>query len=167
MTQTATVNENSNDLRISPLITMTMRDLLGTIGTGLGIGILTSGIYFLMNRFVFAAVLCRSGSDSDCINAPLYAMIVAMVFGAIAGLVALAALRIYRPLLIVIATSIVMWGFSSLVSTMPWYFVILIPAVLFALLYGLFAWVARIRSFVVALLVTVVLVVLLRFIFVS
>lgn len=167
MTQTATVNENSNDVKISPLITMTMRDLLGTIVTGLGIGILTSGIYFLMNRFVFAAVLCRSGSDSDCINAPLYAMIVAMVFGAIAGLAALAALRIYRPLLIVIATSVVMWGFSSLVSTMPWYFAILIPAVLFALLYGLFAWVARIRSFVVALLVTVVLVVMLRFIFVS
>ena len=167
MAQTATVSENSNDIKISPLISMTVRDLLSTIGAGFGIGVLTAGIYFLMNRFVFAAVLCRSGADSDCINAPLYAMIVAMVFGAIAGLVSLAALRIYRPLLIVIATSIVMWGFSSLVSTMPWYFVILVPAILFALLYGLFAWVARIRSFVAALLVVVILVVLLRFIFVS
>lgn len=167
MAQPTQVVESSSDVKISPLITMTIRELLSTIVAGFGIGAVTAGIYFLMNKFVFSAVLCRADAGGDCTNAPMYAMIVGLVFGAIGGLVALAGLRIYRPLLVVIAACIVMWGFNTLVAPMPWYFVILVPAILFALLYGLFAWVSRIRSFILSLLIVVVLIVLLRFIFVS
>ena len=43
----------------------------------------------------------------------------------------------------------------------------LIVAVLFGLAYSLFAWIARIRNFVMALVVTVVVVVLVRFLLVA
>ena len=144
------------EVPVSPLVTMSSGELIRTILTGIGVGILSAVLMVLMNKFIFGAVLCRPQSVTDCSQAPTYAMIVAMVIGAIAGLVSLARMRVYRPLLIVLAATIALWGLNTVMASVAWYWVLLMAALLFGLVYGLFAWIARIRNFIMAVVVTVV-----------
>lgn len=153
--------------RVSPLVSMPMRDFVSTLIGGIGVGLLVAIVAFLMNKFVFGAVLCRPQSMTDCAQAPNYAMIVAMVIGAIAGVVALARLRVYRPLLIVLAATIALWGLHSLVGGLARYWALLVFGLLFGITYGLFAWISRIRSFILALVIAIVMVVIVRWVMVA
>lgn len=99
---------------------------------------------------------------NECTNAGNYAMIVAMVIASIGGLIALVQARIYRPLLVVLAAAISMWGLHVITAGMQWYWTLVVTMILFALTYALFTWVARIRSFLLSLVVIVVLVALVR-----
>ena len=149
--------------RVTSLVSMTMRELVSTIVVGMISGLTVIVTYALMNQFVFGAVLCRPQSPADCSQAPGYAMIVAMVVGAIVGIAALARIRIYRPLLIVLALAIALWGFDALITHMAWYWAGIVTMLIFGGSYGLFAWAARIRSFALAVIVSTVLIVILRF----
>ena len=152
---------------VSPLVVMTSRDLLSTVICGLVVGVMVAALLFVMNKFIFTPVLCRPQAPADCSQAPSYAMVVAMVIGAIAGVVGLARLRIYRPLLVVIAATISLWGLQALMMPLSWYLYVLVPMILFGLAYSLFAWIARLRSFLLALVITVVLVVVIRLVLVA
>lgn len=158
----AEVDTYDSDARVSPLIPMTIRELITTALTGAAVGVFTAIVYLLMNHFVFGAVLCRPQSPGTCGDAPMYAMIVAMVIGSIAGIGALSRLRIYRPLLIVAAAVISLWGFQTIATQLTWYWLILALAVLLGLAYALFTWIARIRSFIMALVITVVMIIIVR-----
>ena len=105
MSESVVYDESAVEVPVSPFVAMTSGEIIRTVLCGMGVGLLTALVMFLMNKFVFGAVLCRAQSMADCSQAPTYAMIVAMVIGAIAGLVALARLRVYRPLLIVLAAT--------------------------------------------------------------
>ena len=135
--------------------------------TGLIAGLVTVVVYYLLERYVFGSVLCRAGNDASCASAPSYAMAVSLVVGTVVGLVGLVQARAYRPLLVVLAVAVSYWGFQDLVASQVWYYGALIGAVLFALSYLLFAWIARLRSFVLSVIVTVLLIVLIRIALVS
>jgi len=147
--------------RPSLVVGMRVRDLLRLLLVGLLIGVVTSGISLLMNRYVFGVVLCRDGGG-DCTQAPLYSVIIAVVVGGILGTVFLARLRIFRPMFIVLASAISLWSAHLLVTSLLWYWAIVIAAILYALTYGAFGWIARIRSFILSLILTIVLVVAIR-----
>ncbi len=161
------VYEDVSETKVQPYVGMTMRDFLRVLVTGAIVGIATFALYYLLNRFVFGAVLCRSESTGDCAQAPSYAMAVALLVGAIGGVVGLAHIRVYRPLLVVIATAISYWGIHTLIQHMAWYMGLLDVTVLFALAYAAFTWIARIRSFILALVVTIVLVVAVRWVLIA
>jgi uncharacterized membrane protein len=71
-------------------------------------------------------------------------------------------LRVYRPLLVVLASAVSLWGIAGMAWGLTWYLGALVAAVMYLLAYGLYAWVARTRMFLIALAVTVVLVVVVR-----
>ncbi len=152
---------------MSPFVGMGLGELLRVLLYGVGVGVLTAGLALLLNKFVFGTVLCRPQSITECAQAPNYAMIVAMIVGAIAGLVMLARLRVYRPLLVVLAATIALWGMHAMLLGAAWYWSLVIFAVLFGLAYALFAWLARVRNFVMALVITIVVIVVVRFLLVS
>ena len=89
-------------------------------------------------------------------------MIVASLIAALAGLIALVQIRSYRPLVVVAANVIAFWGFQSLIGGLAWYWGLLIMAALTAISYVTFSWIVRLRSFVLALVVTAIVVVLVR-----
>lgn len=151
----------------SPLVTMGARELLRVIVRGALVGAAVAVVYLLLNKFVFSAVLCRPQSTGDCSQAPNYAAIVALVVGVFGGVVVLARARVYRPLLVVLAAIISLWGIQSDVAGVAWYWVILAAAVLSGVSYGLYSWIARIRNFILALVVTVVVIVLIRWVLVA
>ncbi len=153
----------ANQERVEPVVPMYNSEIFGIAGTGAGVGLIVFGAAYLLNRYVFDAMLCQ-GDAAGCEQAPTYAMIVAMVIGALLGLVALVQLRVYRPLLVVLGATIGLWGFFALTSAIAWYWGLIVAIILFALSYALFAWIARIRPFVVSLIVTIVLVAAMRLI---
>ena len=147
---------------VSPFVSMSKRDILDVVLCGAGVGLFVAVLYLLLNNFVFSAVLCRPQDLSNCTNAPGYAMIVATVIGAIAGLVALARARVYRPLFIVLFATIGLWAGNILVDTFAWYLVVPVLVALYALAYLLFAWLARMRSFLFAAVLGIVVIVIIR-----
>ncbi len=155
----------TNVEQTEPTVPMYGRELLTVCLSGILVGALIATAYYLLNSFVFGAVMCREGASANCSDAPGYAMTVAMIVGGLAGLITLAQIRVYRPLLIVLATAISLWGFHVLVGGMQWYWGLLLTAVLFGLTYMLFAWIVRLRSFVAAVVLTVVLLVVIRLVF--
>lgn len=155
-----TVNE-------APFIPMVPRELFMTLLIGFAVGAVTYVAYMLLEKFVFGTVLCRPQSTGDCSQAPAYAMSVATVIGLIAGVASLAKARIYRPLLIVLASIVALWGLHGVVADWPWYGAAVAFAVLTGLTYVLFTWLARLRNFILAIVVIVVAVIIARWIFVS
>ena len=149
---------------VAPYIGMTRRDLVSTLLCGAGVGLLVGILYTLLSTLVFGAVLCRPQHVEQCTQAPQYAMIVAAIIGAIVGLVALARVRIYRPLFVVLFSTVCLWSAQQLIGAYPWYWASLILLALYAIAYALFTWLARIRSFVVATIFAALVLVLVRFV---
>ncbi len=147
----------------APFVSMNVIDVIRTMLTGAGVGLVSTGLYLLLNTFVFGAALCRAGVEG-CSNAPLYATIVTVVTAIILGVVALAKAGTYRPLLVAIAAPLALWGIYALFNSVAWYWALVIGAVLLALAYALFAWLARLRSFIISIILLVLVALLVRFI---
>lgn len=151
----------------SPLVTMGTRELLRVVLRGALVGATVAIVYLLLNKFVFTAVLCRPQSTGDCSQASNYAAIAALVLSIFGGVIVLAQARVYRPLLVVLAALMSLWGVQAHADGAAWYWVIIASAVLLGLAYGLYAWLARIRNFILAVVVTIVVVVLIRWMLVA
>ncbi len=167
MSDQVVYDEPAVETKVSPFVAMSVRELIGTILCGMGVGLIVAILYFLLNKFVFGAVLCRAQSPADCSQAPMYAMIVAVVIATIGGVANLARMRVYRPLLVGLAAAIALWGLHAVVANLAWYWGLLAAVVLFGLAYGVFAWLARIRNFILAVVVAVIAVVLVRWLLVA
>ena len=142
---------------------MANRDLAMVILLGAIAGLLTWVLSWLLGNYVFTAILC-GGGDTRCASAPMYAEITATVIVAIVALVALVRLRVFRPLLVVIAATVSLWGMIGMLSSLAWYWVMLASILLYAVAYGLFVWVVRIRLFWAALIVILLLIIAVRYV---
>src|SRR5690242_16226370 len=123
-------------VKVSPFVSLTYRDIINSAVAGLVVGLVYMIALYLLNTYVFSSVLCRPQSANECSQAPAYAAAVAAVISALLGLGALVRLRIYRPLLVVIASVISLWGIGTLLLGVKWYAAALIAALLFALCYA-------------------------------
>jgi len=134
--------------------------------TGLGVGIALWLLTLILDSFVLSPLICRGGSTPDeCAAVTGYAEAIAALFVSAGGLVGLVKFRVYRPLLIVVAAAIALWGIVSLASAShPVYLVAIITAFMYAVAYTTFAWINRIRLFWLAAAVLIVLVAIVRFI---
>lgn len=130
--------------------------------TGLIVGLLVWGVAWLFQTYLYSIVLCRGDLVAKCASAPQYATATAAVIATGIGLFALARLQVFRPLPVVLAAVISLWGMTTLTTAMPWFGAAIAIALLYAVAYALFSWVARIRSFLLAVLLMTVLVVIVR-----
>lgn len=151
----------SPDAEVSKLVPMSGRELIQVMVVGAGVGLVSTVVTFLLYNFVFTNLLCNDASES-CSQAPVYSVLIATILAAIGGLGALVRMRVYRPLLAVLAVAIGLWALNILVLNWVWYAAIPVAMILFAIAYGLFAWICRIRSLILALVVIIVLVVVTR-----
>jgi hypothetical protein len=143
-------------------VAMSNRDLVSILVLGGIVGLLLSGLGLVLNRYVFDVFFCQNGTGGQCANATAFAEGAATVIASIFGLIGLIRLRAYRPLLIVLASAISLWGLAQLTWGAKWYLSVVIAVVMYLLAYGLFAWVARVRKFWIALVLTIILVIATR-----
>ena len=129
---------------------------------GAVLGLLVWGLAWLLERFVLRSLFCGDAGAAACVNITTYAGNIAAVVVAVVGVVALVRLNVFRPLLIVLGAAISLWGLAawlaqlSLVEQISW------SVLLYALLYSLYAWVARLRSPVLMLILFALVVVATR-----
>ena len=116
----------------------------------------------LFHAYIFQAVLCRDQANTACGQAATYAAITTAFIASFVAVVVLAHIRVYRPLLIILAAILALWGIQSIVAVLPWYWALAGMIAVGALAYSLFAWIARIRSFILSAVVAIVIAVIIR-----
>lgn len=130
--------------------------LLG-VGVGLAMWLLAFGIDHLITR----ALLCGAASTA-CGGSTAVAGNVSLVLVSIAGLLGLIRLGVYRPLLVVIAAVLVLWGLANVTFGMMWYESLAWTMLLTAVTYAALTWLVRPRLFVWAMIFVVAIVVAAR-----
>lgn len=155
------MNETASETR-SNLVPMTWRELARIGAIGAVIGALSVGLYVLFYTYIFQAVLCRDQANTACGQAATYAAITTAFIASFVAVVVLAHIRVYRPLLIILAAILALWGIQSIVVVLPWYWALAGMIAVGALAYSLFAWIARIRSFILSAVVAIVIAVIIR-----
>jgi len=131
---------------------------------GLAAGLVAASATLLFSAFVFKTLPCVS---ETCGTGGQYAAVLASIISGAAALFWLMRLQVFRPLLVVLAVTVGLWGISLYTLGMPWYAVLAISAGLHAVAYGLFAWISRLRQFWIVIFLTILIVVGLRFILAS
>lgn len=121
--------------------------------TGAVIGIAVWGLAILLERFVLKSIFCGDPSAAACTDIATYAGNIAAVIMAIIGVVVLVRLSVFRPLLIVLGAAISLWGLAAWLSGLSMLEQLCWSVLLYALLYSLYAWIARIRNAIVVLVV--------------
>lgn len=139
------------------------RSVLGTVLTGLVVGVVGWLLSLAIQTWIIDPVFCRSPQTfAVCANGGTIGWVIAMILVSIASLLSLVRNGVFRPLLVVLASLIALWGASAWLGPLPWWQGMLWHGVLFALAYALFAWVARLSNFLIAVIVTIVLIVAAR-----
>lgn len=144
------------------LVTMNMKKLLFVIIFGALAGLVTWGLTFVLDTYIYKAILCNSDAAVQCSSSFQYATTTATIIGAAVGLFGLVRLHVFRPLLIVIASFVSLWGILLLVLPFAWYVEAAVVAGLYALAFGLFGWLARIKRFYIAIILVILIAVGLR-----
>lgn len=154
--------ESESTEHSTPLYGLALSDLARVLGVGAIVGLIVWLVASLLFKFVFSPVLCRPIAPSDCHLAPSYGLVAGLIIANIIGLIMLVRMRLYRPLLAVIAAAVALWPFAWLVTNLPWGWTLLAYTIVWALGYALFAWIARTKSFILAIVLTVIAVFLVR-----
>ena len=89
-------------------------------------------------------------------------MTTATILGAAAGLFGLVRLYVFRPLLVVAAAVVALWGLITIVSPFAWYIALPVVMVLYGFAFAAFAWLVRLRHFLIALISVIVVIVIVR-----
>lgn len=150
--------------RVEPAVTMSYRQLgwIALIGAGTGLAAWLLGL--LLDMALFRFVFCRDVGIEGCATSSSYGNAAGMLIATGLGIWALVRIQIFRPLLIGLATALTLWGILELMDAQPWYVTMLVAVALFAIAYMLFGWIMRLRSLLWAAVVSIILLVVVRFI---
>ena len=152
------MNEVHQEDKLLPFTPIDTSRVVAIIALGAVVGLVTWGLSVVLNTYVVSAWLCHGTQILQCAGSSQYAEAAATIIAAGIGLFFLVRLQVFRPLLIVVATVTSLWGIVGLANLLPWYGIGLSTIILYAFAYGIFAWVARLRSFslVMVLMITLV-----------
>lgn len=153
--------------KTTPIIPMTRSDFLSVLALGAAVGLVVWGLGMVFHRFIFDVYFCQGEVVRQCSNARNYSVAVASFIGGIAALAGLIRLRVYRPLLVLIASVISTWGLVQLSWDLGWFTGLLVVAVMYALAFAAFSWLARVREFWLSLVLIIILVVAVRLVMTS
>jgi len=145
-------------------VAMTTKQLIQVVVFGAVAGLFVWGLTYVLETYVLKSLLCQVTQVSPCEVAVQYSEAVATIVGGAIGLLVLVKIQVFRPLLVVIATVISLWGLVGVLSELPWYIVGLSSAGMYLLGYLLFTWVTRLRLFWLVIVLLLVLIVTMRLI---
>lgn len=145
-----------------PIIPMLKGDFISILVLGAVIGLVVWGLGMVFNRYIFDVYFCQNEISSQCGSAKDYSAVAAGLIGGVAALVGLIRLRVYRPLLVLIASFLSLWGIVQISWNLNLFTGLLIAIVLYGLAFGLYSWTSRIREFWISLIIIVLLVVAVR-----
>ena len=130
---------------------------------GLGAGFSWWVITSLLKRYVVEPLACRDLSTaSACVDSFGVAGSIAALIVALAGMYVLVRAVQPRPIVIAAASAILLWDLGSLMAGLSWWVTLLWAVPIYTIAYALFGLTARLRSIVVSILVSLILIVGIR-----
>lgn len=143
--------------------TMSWRSLISIGLIGVLIGVVTYALNLVLLHLVFEPIMCRDSlALVRCDSKESLSAGVAIVLASMVGLVFLVRERVYRPLLVILAVALSMWGIFVAVAGLPWLLATVVVALAFALCYMLFAWLVQPNSLAISLILATLAVVAVR-----
>lgn len=141
--------------------------LVAAAATGALVGffgwLLTLGVY----NWVLSPIFCRSADTAAvCAASDLTAWILAYGILSSVGLFMLIRANVFRPLLVVLAALVSLWAIGLWFFPLVWWVGLLWQTGLFAVAYALYAWLASVQKFIIALVTIVIVVVVMRLLFI-
>jgi len=131
------------------LVDMSIRQVIQVVIWGMLVGLLAWGFTFFLEQVVLKAIMC-GGTGVNC-SVGMLAGIWGGLGAACVALFGLVRLRIFRPLLVVIAATISLWGLAGVVDALPVYSVGIAYVLLYGAAYIAFTWIVRVRLFWLAI----------------
>ncbi|MDN5274659.1 MAG: rane protein of unknown function [Candidatus Saccharibacteria bacterium] len=145
-------------------IPMSRKQLIQVAAFGVAAGLIVWGLTYVLETYVLKSLLCSAKQVSTCAVAAQYGEVIATLIAGAIGLFILVKIQVFRPLLVVIATVVSLWGLIGVVSEQPWYIVGLSLAGMYLVGYLVFTWVTRLRLFWLVVILLLVLIVAMRLI---
>ena len=130
---------------------------------GAVLGAVICVISYVLWRFVLSDIVCTAG-QSICVEANSYAGNIALVLGAIIGVISLVKIGVYRPVIISLGATICLWGIGGWLFGRSTIIFAIAIIILYTLSYALFAWISRIRKAPVMLITFIIITILARII---
>lgn len=142
------------------VIETSIRLIAGVVFWGAVVGALVMGLQVVLKNFIVEPLFCESiDAFSLCSNGGSIALNSATVIAAVIGTIGLVRMSVYRPLLIALAAGASLWGANAWMGALTWYEMLAWLIVLYALAYGVYAWILRIYNFPIAFVLTIALVI--------
>ena len=141
------------------LVDMPQQHVMRIVLLGIGTGIVGWLLSLIIRQIILTPLFC---GGSQCGGVVDGAANIATIIVGVAGLLGLVRLSAYRPLLVVLAVVISLWGIGGWTAGMSWYQALSSWALLYALGYVTFSWLVRPRAFAPAVILVVVAVILIR-----
>ena len=150
----------------SVLIAPEWVDLLRVGLLGGAVGILIPALGWLLQHFLITPLFCHNTSSlAMCSASDLTTYYISTVILGVIAVALMANWQVFRPLLIAVAAAAALWGFQRYVGdtvSHAGFEYYLSSAILYALVFLLFYWILRFKSFALSVTLTILAVVLIR-----
>lgn len=131
--------------------------------TGAGLGLLWWVLTALLRHYIVEPLACRDLSTAaTCVNSIGLAGSIATVIIGVLGAFLLVRTQQARPVIISVATAILLWNLGTSIGGLTWYEGLIWGIVLYALTYVLFGLIARIVWLPAAVITAIVTVLVIR-----
>jgi len=161
-----TIDDTDNKVLVIP----EGKELLRVALLGIVVGLVVPLLAWLIQNYFVSPIFCRETTVGICAATDATTYYVATVVMAVIAIALMANWQVFRPLLIAVAAAATLWGMQRYIgdviakSGIEYYAA---SAGLYALTYVLFYWLMRLRNFALSIILTVVAIVLLRWILLS
>jgi hypothetical protein len=136
---------------------------LKVVGFGAAVGLIYWVLTLLIGRYIIEPLTCREVVDAvTCTEASVLAGKISTVLVAVGAIFAMIRLVLARPLIVAVGAAIVLWELSAWTLGLFWLESLAWSIILYALAYGLFGWIARHASVVVAIVTAAILAIAIR-----
>ena len=129
------------------LIEMPQNQVIQAVLLGVGMGFVAWLAGLIVRHIVLVPLFCGDPASIVCVNQVDVAANIAAIVVVFIGMMGLVRLSMYRPLIIVLATAVSLWGIGTWTAHLTWYEALAWFVLLYALCYLAFAWLVRPRSF--------------------
>lgn len=130
---------------------------------GLGMGLLWWVLTAILRQYVVEPLACRDlATAAACVNSIGVSGSIAAVLVAVAGTWMLINYLQPRPIIIAVATLVLLWDLATMMNGLPWWMTLLGGVLFYAASYGLFSMVSRVKWLALALTLAAVIVVGIR-----
>jgi hypothetical protein len=150
------MSEGQAENKPTPFTPISAKRLIQVLLLGAVVGAIVWVLAFLIDTYIVEAVICHGSVLGGCTVGRSYAEAVATIAGAGIGLFGLVRLQMFRPLLVVLAALVSLWGLLGTITSLPWYGIGVSSALLYGFAYAMYVWIARVRSFILVLILLVI-----------